>query len=139
VHKNVDGENYEGEFRDGMKHGHGLLTALRWYYKGEFRLGKRNGKGEYRWTDGTNRLYEGGFDEDMFHGQGTYTDEFGNVYIGGYERGKKSGHGMLKMVKKGLVYEGSWSDGKKDGLGKLIQGEHVLLEGNWKHDEYLHI
>jgi len=46
-------------------------------YDGEFKEGKRHGKGneKYKLT-----LYEGEYEEDMKHGYGVLTMKIGNVY-----------------------------------------------------------
>ena len=53
-----DGDHYEGDFRDGVRHGCGTLdygNGTR--YQGEWRNDKPNGRGTYAYKDGTR--YEG--------------------------------------------------------------------------------
>jgi hypothetical protein len=46
-------KRYEGEFRDGLFHGHGVMTLTGFgVYEGEFRRGKREGAGTLRRPDG---------------------------------------------------------------------------------------
>lgn len=65
----LDGNEYLGEFNNGMKHGFGEMTYA---------------------TTGDN--YKGNWVNDLPHGQGTLTEKSsGNVYTGGFQHGKKHG------------------------------------------------
>ena len=76
-HENVD--KYEGEFKDGKKHGRGIYyESGRVEYDGEFKDGKMHGQVTKYYKNG-NKEYEGKYKDDKMHGQGTYY----------YENGKK--------------------------------------------------
>ena len=67
-------ERYEGEVRNGKRHGQGILT---WgdgaRYEGEFREGKRHGQGAFTWGDGSS--YEGEFwESERWNGVFTFAD-----------------------------------------------------------------
>jgi len=89
---------YDGEWRDGMKHGHGKETyASGDRYEGEFRNDKRHGRGTYTYTnkyrDSKTYSYEGQFRDSLFNGLGKrilLAD--GTVYYWGqYENGQPCG------------------------------------------------
>ena len=64
---------YEGEYRDGKRHGRGTLTfASGARYEGEYRDGNRHGHGTYTFADGDS--YEGPFRDDKAHGHGIVMD-----------------------------------------------------------------
>ena len=90
-----DGSVYEGEVKNGLRHGTGTYKCgtCPSLYMGEWVNGMRHGKGV---------LY---FD----HGYETY-------YDGEWKHGIKDGYGVHKY-KSGNVYEGQWSDNKRHGKG----------------------
>lgn len=72
--RNSFGENvYDGEYRDGMRHGHGVYQwSNHHHYEGEWHGGKRHGFGVYSWPGRLN-FYNGEFMNNMRHGYGSYT------------------------------------------------------------------
>ena len=71
--RNSFGENvYDGEYRDGMRHGYGVYEwSNGHHYQGQWYSGKRQGFGVYSWPGLT--FYEGKFMNNMRHGYGSYT------------------------------------------------------------------
>ena len=65
-----NGDIYEGGFKDGLKHGKGILTT-------------RN-----------NRSYEGDWENDKPHGFGINTFPNGKIYTGNFDKGKPVGDGQ---------------------------------------------
>ena len=57
--------------------------------------------------DGT--VYTGGFDNDVFEGQGKITYPDGMTYEGGWAAGKRVGEGRA-VFPDGLVFEGDWAE-----------------------------
>merc|ERR1712000_519928 len=84
---------YEGETKDGMKHGMGTLT---WddgdQYVGEFRFDEKT-TGTFRWKVGD--TYTGEWKNSLMHGKGTYTYKNGRRYEGQWFCGYKQGFGNL--------------------------------------------
>jgi uncharacterized membrane protein YhaH (DUF805 family) len=64
---------YEGEWKDGERHGKGTFTSAnkKEKYIGEWKFNGRNGKGIQTYSDGSK--YEGQWENDKRHGFGTYT------------------------------------------------------------------
>src|SRR5688572_3696270 len=104
----ADGSRYEGEFRNGKRHGRGILiTADGHRYEGEFLNGLRSGRGILRHTGYT---YEGSFLNDKPHGQGVIIWRDGDRYEGGWADGKTHGFGTYTKA-DGRVFVGQWLNG----------------------------
>ena len=88
-------ERYEGEFRNGLKHGTGVMFypdgTLR--YKGEFVQDQRSGKGTYYFSNGDK--YVGDFLRNVPHGKGTYHFQDGERFVGTFRTGVREGYGVL--------------------------------------------
>eukprot|EP00966_Prymnesium_polylepis_P117874 2725437-Prymnesium_polylepis.1 len=70
--KNGTTPKYDGEWKDGKKHGAGTYTwASDSVYEGEWKDGKKHGKGKYKMYSGN--VYEGDFVENKWEGKGKYT------------------------------------------------------------------
>ena len=128
-------DNYEGEWKDGKRHGFGRTT---WrsddYYEGEYKDGLMNGEGfliGQEWGK-----YVGGWKNDKPHGLGTFTFLDGEKWKGEFREGK-----FLDII----VYdkEGKILKGNLFGLFaitrsvvnepfeyeiKAAKGEHTLIE-----------
>ena len=93
------------------------MGALQWYlngkpgsrYEGEFRDGKRHGKGINIWASGAR--YEGDWRDEKRHGKGTYVWASGDRYEGDWLDGKRQGKGTFVFA-NGTRVEGDWLDGK---------------------------
>jgi len=82
-----DGTNYEGEWKDNKRHGHGILTR----------------------ADGTK--YVGEWADNKPHGQGVLTTPEGRMYTGEWKNGKRNGYGVYTDP-DGKKRGGQWNDGK---------------------------
>jgi len=117
-HRYANGDRYEGEWHDGLRHGQGRWStpANVWAIDGTGRL-----------VDGAPRFdtYEGGWENDMRHGNGVLTLARGSTYVGDFIRGKKHGQGRMRQLDpRGpvgdlVVYEGEWADNRRHGQGTL--------------------
>lgn len=87
-----NGDKYEGEIKDGKRHGQGKYTKPSGYmYEGEWKDGKTHGQGT-EYTSTGKICYNGEWMNGEYHGQGT------SYMIG-------------KVWKEGFFKEGSLSDG----------------------------
>ena len=74
----ADGDEYVGEFRDGLANGQGTLTFgpssqfAGDKYVGEFRDGKRHGQGTYTYADG--EVWEGIWKNDEYDSRHQHAD-----------------------------------------------------------------
>jgi hypothetical protein len=114
-----DGDTYEGDFKNDLRNGFGVLTYSKQsvgdYYKGLWRDGKMSGKGKLVWKTG-------------------------ETFEGNFENGLKNGFGVLSYSKEssGDYYEGHWKDNKKSGKGKLVFKNGKTLEGFFENESFKH-
>lgn len=108
-----DGGIYRGETKNGHFEGKGQMEYPDGdIYTGQWKDGKANGFGTFFSEQGVH--YEGEWLDDQFHGQGVEYFEFDKgKYSGGFQHGKKSGHGRFDM--DGVTYEGEFLDGQFHG------------------------
>lgn len=151
---------YEGEFKNGVIEGKGIMYDLEdrsSYYEGEFKNNRYQGEGKIVYSDGTyyvgpfadgmregtgkllnadgSLLYTGAFSGDAIHGKGTYYFSETDYYIGNFERGLFEGQGKIYADGK-LQYDGLFSADSKY-RGKNYQGGKLNYEGYF-HDDNPH-
>ena len=108
-----NGNRYDGEFRDGKKNGHGVITRPNGdRYDGEFRDGKNNGHGALTLANGVR--YDGGFRDDKYNGRGVMTWPNGDRYDGEFLDDKRNGYGVYTRT-NGERRAGQWHDGQFAG------------------------
>lgn len=104
-------------------------------YEGEWKNGKRHGQGTLTYADGSK--YIGNWSNGRMHGQGIKTyasDKLYREYSGEWKNGNKHGKGSM-IYTSGVRYEGNWKDGKKHGLGTLIISDEKNITGEWRNDK----
>ena len=88
----------------------------------------------------TDNSYEGNWTSDT-DGEGTMTDEYGNVFVGSWSYDKKK-DGLTRVGKMtfqdGEVFEGRWEgyDNSREGPGKYSSSFGDIYEGTWVNDRY---
>lgn len=113
-----EGNVYEGELRDGVRHGTGRLEWIDGrVYEGDFREGKIHGYGKMSVPDG--EVYTGTFDNEVRHGYGNLVFPNGDVYEGSFVQGLISGEGSFQEKSTGNSYQGLFMQGKPHGEGTL--------------------
>ena len=128
-----DGSRYEGDIRDGKRHGQGtFIWAEGGRYEGEWRNDKRTGWGTETWTNG-NR-YEGEYLDNRLHGRGTFIWAEGGRYEGDFRDGKRTGWG-IHFHANGNRYEGAVVDGKAHGRGTYTWADGGRYEGDWRDNK----
>jgi len=125
-------EWYEGEFRQGEKHGKGRTALANGdFYEGSFACGQEHGSGVKKFRDG--RSFEGQFMHgEMAHGEMIYKD--GSTYIGGWMNGMRHGRGT-SMFSDNSVYVGAFRLGRFSGFGKMLWMDGGYYEGEWEDGE----
>ena len=103
-YKFQDGETYEGQFKDGLRHGFGKQI----------------------WPDGS--IYEGFWENDQCNGKGRLINAEGHVYFGDWVNDKADGNGIFKHT-DGTMYEGEWKDDVQNGYGKEVWNDGSVYEG----------
>ena len=154
-----NGSVYEGEWKDGMKHGYGTNTDydengnVTYVYDGELKNNYPNGYGKATGYDKNGNFmtwsYEGEWKNGDRNGQGTENsyNENGTVnysFNGEWKDGKQNGQGTetyyYENGKASGIYEGRWNKGKKDGSGVVTwcdENGNVMGTANevWQNGE----
>ena len=143
--KYENGDVYEGEEKDGIRHGIG-----RYYhtdgaiYEGEWKDDLIHGIGRYYYPDGAaeNVLCENGKivgstketlpqSEIRIHSIGYDNDD---LYHGNMKDGKRNGRGTMHYA-DGRKYVGQWKDNYKHGQGTFFWADGHKYVGQWKDDK----
>ena len=130
------GNQYLGEFKDGLKHGQGTLIWSKGdKYSGDFKYDKRTGQGTYTWLNGNK--YIGSFYEGKMHGQGTFTYPNGESHTGEFRNDKPNGKGTLIFM-DGRKFIGEFKDANFHGLGIMYAKDgRVVNKGQWSNDKFV--
>ena len=147
---------YEGEFKDGLKHGVGEQTyADGAVYKGEWVRGERHGVGHLVKRDG--ETFAGSWVAGRPHGEGTLTRPDGTAHAGGFVRGAPHGWGVVTTASEerecafvdGVAVEddvkitygaGGQYDGTSHGSMAVGSVQAWTVSGNDKHPvSYTHL
>ena len=120
MHTWLDGDRYEGEWKQCLRHGNGTdFFSNGDVYVGQYCNGKPEGFGQYKWTNGN--TYTGEFLNGMKHGKGKWKkrnvdgsesnsgngSKLCNMYDGYYEMDKKHGYGEFQW-ESGNRYIGNY-------------------------------
>ena len=100
-------------------------------------------RGTVTWIgDGISMMFEGDLELDESipdnwfpHGQGRMVWPNGNVYEGGWWKGKCHGHGRLERASTGEVFEGEFVGGMKHGKMVITMPGGAKLVGEWLNDK----
>lgn len=151
------GHKYTGGFKDGVRHGDGVLLMpggrkivgtwedneikIGTYtqpdgtkYEGQWMFRERNGQGTLTYPDG--RKYIGEFKSGQRHGQGTMIYPDGRKYVGEYQYSARTGRGTMTYP-DGRQYIGEFKDGEKNGQGTMVYPDGKKQEGKFKNGEFV--
>ena len=128
------GERYDGEVKNGVREGRGVMTSAWGVYDGQWKDNQRTGHGrwEYRrktvpsWHGlltfshtGYLNVYEGSWYNDAGTGQGRHVYWDGSHYEGGHLSLLPHGTGVMTYCNKDQ-FVGEWVRGKRHGKGKMV-------------------
>eukprot|EP01083_Nonionella_stella_P071776 193006_1 len=125
-------------------------------YSGDFCDHKRSGRGELKRDDGSVE-YDGSWEDDLPHGNGTYFWSSQARYSGTFHKGRRSGSGVKYRPSGDVEYDGDWQNdlphgngqltdsdestyvgdfrnGVRHGRGSITRKDGVVYDGQWKHD-----
>ena len=115
---------YVGGCVNGLAQGRGKAKG-RDTYEGEFKQGNKHGKGIYTWANGDK--YDGDYLDDRRNGKGTETYQNEGKYVGDWVKSKKTGKATW-FYPNGSKYEGEFVNGSFNGFGKLslVKGDSAI-------------
>lgn len=149
-----DGSRYEGEIRNGRRHGWGIYIwpdggrfVGQWSndrrygrgtrtwpnghrYEGEWRDGRISGQGTYSWPNG--ERYSGLWRDGRKQGRGTYTWPDGGRYEGGWQNDREHGQGTRRWP-NGARYVGAFRHGRRTGQGTYTWPDGARYTGGWRN------
>lgn len=132
--RNLQAGTYSGWIKSGLPNGAGNLKFDNGEeYFGEFVDGIIAGKGV--WTEVNGDRYNGLFEEGMRCGFGKMSYSNGEVYEGNWYKNIRSGDGKF-YYPWGDVFEGHWLSNKREGKGKLIRNDGDIIYGEWIDDKW---
>ena len=97
----IDKDGRQGEFIFKWKSGH--------FYEGNYKNGDKHGYGKMTWATGS--VYKGNWENGVQHGYGKTTWASGNVYEGNYKNGAPHGYGKFTWA-DGQTYQGEFRNGE---------------------------
>lgn len=69
----------------------------------------------------------------LYHGQGTFKDDAGNVYVGQWLDGQRNGQGIMTWA-NGDRYEGTFAQDLRHGQGTFTKADGTRYSGEWEYD-----
>lgn len=126
-----NGDVYDGEWKDGQRHGKGKMIYSDGYYVGEWKNGVREGKGKDVFANGY--YYEGDFSCDMWHGLGKESFPDGVTFEGEYRFGKKNG--KIRHVFKNGYQDSYYKDNLREGKSIAVWLNGLRMDGNYFNDK----
>ena len=128
--KTEDGSVYEGEARDGIRHGKGKVTYKDGrIFEGQFEHGRATGNGTLRYKTGK-VCYEGAFNDTAFEGQGVLQSEAPIPLHGAFNY-----RNLDKVENHWIKYEGEFRNGKRHGQGTLVLSNGEKFVGQFRDDQ----
>ena len=117
--KEKNGDRYNGEIKDGQKHGHGILKYAKHEkfnkYDGFWKFNKKHGSGNMYYKDGT--TYIGQWKNDIRDGEGKLYYSTGEKFCGHFKDDKKEGKGYFYSKNHNSIFLGYYKNDVKDGVG----------------------
>ncbi len=129
-----DGSVYDGEIKDGKKHGRGKMNYITGeIYEGDWKDDARSGSGNLTWVNGN--IYTGEWNDDKWNGNGVFSEKNGSIYDGQWKDNRREGIGK-QIYFNGIIYEGEFKDDKKNGRGKFTWPDGEVYEGEFNDDNF---
>jgi hypothetical protein len=136
-HTVIQGKNfkYDGQVKDGRKHGKGILIFSRGdKYDGQWENDQMHGQGTYSYADG--EKYSGQWQNGRMHGKGTYTFRNGDRYVGEFRDDQKHGPGTY-YFKNGDRWDGHYVRNAKDGEAVYTWASGQSKREVWRNGEQI--
>ena len=124
-------EVYWGDSNGNGKQGLVVIKRNNFIYIGEFDDDKATG--DVTVYDNEKLYYKGGWDGDVFKGEGTLYYPNGNVqYCGALKNSKRNGKGIEYYENGNIHYEGSWKNDQWNGFGTYMDSNGVNTSHVWE-------
>ncbi len=132
-----NGEIYEGTFFMGLYQGNGtFLYENGDRFEGEF-IENLKHRGSFYFSNGD--TYTGEFQDNTYHGLGLMKYNNGEIYYGDFKHGYKHGIGTYTYA-NGAKHSGSYANDLPHGEGELTHSDGKLI-GSWvsgmKHGKFI--
>ena len=128
TYSSENGTKYTGYFINGkIRNGNAIYPGGA-KYNGKFQNNLPHGQGTFIEKDGTK--YVGAWIKGKNFGQGIKTWKDGKKYVGNFENDKPSGKGTF-VYSDGSKYTGDFKDGKKHGKGTLTSSDGRMYVGQF--------
>jgi len=125
---------YYGERIDDMKEGPGQYYYLNGdVYDGEWKNDKKHGIGTQTFKEKGDK-YEGMWRENKMDGKGIYYYANGSYYDGMWKNNQRDGFGEFHFP-NGDKYDGEWKDDQMHGRGIMYYHNGSKFTGEWKNNE----
>ena len=122
---------YEGEFKDGRKHGQGSSVDMDGYvYEGDFAKNHANGMCKILYVP-DNTFYSGVVVKDMKHGKGVFNSTDGHYVEGEFKDDMLHGEGVCYGA-TGAVYRGTLVNNQPHGKGSIVYPNGCEFIGEFK-------
>ena len=81
-------------------------------------------------------VYEGTWESDRKNQQGRmqYADT-GDIYVGDFIDGKRSGRGRYFCEADETIYDGEWSNDRRQGEGTILNQKGEIASGEFRADQ----
>ncbi|XP_067931555.1 alsin-like [Watersipora subatra] len=126
----ANGDSYIGFYRDNLYHGHGMLKqrSTMSIYVGEWKNGKRHGYGV---MDSQGEKYLGQWCKDMKHGAGLHITLDDYYMEGNFSNNKLVGQGLV-ISSDDTYYEGTFTGaGDVNGKGTMVMNNGDSISGSF--------
>jgi hypothetical protein len=153
----VNGDRYEGNWREGLRDGYGIMKfANKYTYEGIW-CDKPHGRGTLIapdqstltgiWLQGIKhgdfyyQLFNGvryyiKFDSDVVQNKGEIFHPNKSSYKGEIANWQRHGVGVM-TYSNGDVYEGEFREDRRNGEGVLKKVDGTIVRGKWVNDEFV--
>ena len=134
-----NGDYYEGSVLENVASGLGVSENNVMRYEGEFQNNLPHGQGTEILFDGRSRFVGTFFEGNKVAGVMTWGENAEYVYEGRFANNTFNGRGVMRSPEG--VYYGDFVDGHKHGVGEMhnLEGA-VMYRGNWAnsmHDAFI--
>ena len=126
------GHKYTGEFKDGVRHGEGIMLMPGGRKMVGVWVDNQIREGTFTAPDGT--IYEGQWEFRERNGRGTLTFPDGRKYVGEFKSGRRHGQGTMTWP-DGRTYVGEFKQGERTGQGTMTYPDGKMVEGQFKNGE----